>query len=297
MSMQFAGPNWPGAAPGMGQFKPTGGGHVPNTTNLQPPPAQQRPAPVSSESGIGMPTMPNYRNFPAPPGWTGPWPIPGGTPLPLPGQPFNPMPVPGTPAGPQQPGTPQTPQAPQTPSLPPTGQTPSPGPQLSQLPPATQTPGGQPGAANNLGSLLSQVPPIHLPTQQSQNQLLAQAQQRANPVQMLNRMGNSGIATDSAVNIQRLLAPSMQTMQQGALGAANLGIDDQLLRDKHLMQGLTGLGMLDNDRSRQLASRQRIGIDANQAVLDAIFQMLGGLGNTFNFGNITGGFGDVAGAF
>lgn len=233
------------------------------------------------------------------PNWNPMTAVPAYTPNPVVNQPFGP----GHPfyptINPPGMGTPQTPG----------GQAPNPQTTNPQTPgaqqpgtqqPGTQQPGGQSGgigAANDLASLLAQIPPLNLPTRQSQNQLMALTHQQANPVQAMNRLGNNGIQTGSGVNAQRLMGPMMQTLQQGALGAANLGLDDQLLRDKHTLTGLVGLGGLENDRLRAGARRDRIGLDAQQQYLDAIIQLLGGFAGNFNLGNLTDSFGDIAGAF
>lgn len=267
-----------------GQFQPPGPGRIP-----QPAPYPTAPTPLPPS---GQPSAPQTAGFVPPTRGVGPghpsYGQPFGVPRPNPTNPFDPRP-----RAPTNPGTPG-------------GGNPLP--QIPQLPGGPQTPGGpQPPATPNrpstnvgdiLGGLLGQIQPMHLPTNESQNQLMALAHQRANPVQALNRaVGSSGVQAGSGIMGQKLMGDMMGTYKQGALGAANLGIDDQLMRDEHLLKGIVGLGGLDIERQRSGADRERIGLNAQDDYINAIIAMLGGLGSAFSVGNLSDSFGDIAGAF
>lgn len=134
----------------------------------------------------------------------------------------------------------------------------------------------------NLSQYLSQVPPIMLPTAQSQNQLMALGAQNASVNPLLDRMvGNNGIQAGSGVNAMRMANPMQAAMRNASQGAAQLGLEDQLARDKHLLTGMVGLGGADFGRQRANLGYQQIGMDAQNNYVNSLLALLGGMGGAF----------------
>jgi hypothetical protein len=155
---------------------------------------------------------------------------------------------------------------------------------------------GTPGAGPPIN--LNGIPPMYLPTRQSQNMLMAQAAQKANPGNALNRLvGNTGIQSSSGVLLSQLGKPMIDAYQQGALGAANLGIDDQLLRDQHTTRGVLGNGQADIGAQRALLNRERIGIDGQNQLSGSLANILKALGGAFNTNSLLGSAGSIGGLF
>ena len=147
---------------------------------------------------------------------------------------------------------------------------------------------------SNLGS----IPPMFLPTRQSQNMLMAKAAQQANPGSAINRLvGNTGVQSSSGTVLSQLAKPMLDSYKEGALGAANLGIDDQLLRDQHLLRGILGHGQADIGAMRALGNRDRIGIDGQNQITNSMVNLLRSLGGMFNTNNLLGSAGDIGGLF
>jgi hypothetical protein len=178
--------------------------------------------------------------------------------------------------------------------------TPAPAPVPTPMPGTPGTPGPAPQPGPQLPATMpinTNFAPMNLPTRQSQNQLMALAAQQANPLNAINRsVGNRGITSDSGVILGQLAGPMQKTLQQGALGAAKLGIDDQLLRDEHTMRGVLGLGQADIGGLRSLANRDRIGIDARNQLTGSLADMLRSLGGAFGMDSF-GSFGEIGGLF
>lgn len=144
-----------------------------------------------------------------------------------------------------------------------------------------QQPQAAPQTAN-LSQYLSQVPPIMLPTAESQNQLMALGAQNASVNPLLERMvGNNGIQAGSGVNAMRMANPMQAAMRNASQGAAQLGLEDQLARDKHLLTGMVGLGGADFGRQRANLGYQQIGMDAQNNYVNALLSLLGGMGGAF----------------
>lgn len=169
-------------------------------------------------------------------------------------------------------------------------ETPAPAP--APIPGPSPMPAPTPGAGPPINA---NFPPLNIPTRESQNQLMALGAQQANSSlhNILNRGSASGIQAGSGVNLQKAAGPMQQAYQQAALGAAKLGIDDQLLRDTHMMKGILGMGQADIGQARTGINRERIGLDArNQtigSVADLIRSLGGMLGGSSNLSGLLGG--------
>jgi hypothetical protein len=144
---------------------------------------------------------------------------------------------------------------------------------------------------------LSQIPPLFLPTIQSQNQVMALGAQNASPLGLMSQLvGNQGIQTSSGTVLSKLMQPAVEAYRTAASTAANIGLDDQLARDNQLMRGIEGFGSADVGRGLANAGRDRLLIGAqnrsSDALIDALSRLIGGasLGNiTSQFGNLLGG--------
>lgn len=157
---------------------------------------------------------------------------------------------------------------------------------------------GTPGAGSGPPINLNGIPPMYLPTRQSQNMLMAKAAQQANPGNAINRLvGNTGVQSSSGTVLSQLGKPMIDAYQQGALGAANLGIDDQLLKDQHILRGVLGNGQADIGAQRALLNRDRIGIDGQNQLSGSLANLLKSLGGMFNTNNLLGSAGDIGGLF
>ncbi len=155
--------------------------------------------------------------------------------------------------------------------------------------------GGLPSSGGGMPPLnLAGIPPMYLPTRQSQNMLMAQAAKKASPGMEINRLvGNTGVQAGSGTILRQLANPMLSAMKEGALGAANLGIDDQLMTDQHLLRYVLGNGQADIGAQRAQAGRDRIGIEGQQNVSGAIADLLRMLGGTFNTNSLLSTFGDA----
>lgn len=147
-------------------------------------------------------------------------------------------------------------------------------------------------------SNLANIPPMYLPTRQSQNMLMAKAAQQASPGSAINQLvGNTGVQSSSGTVLSQLGKPMIDSYREGALGAANLGIDDQLLRDQHLLRGILGHGQADIGALRAMGNRERIGIDGQNQITNSMVNLLRSLGGMFNTNNLLGSAGDIGGLF
>lgn len=134
-----------------------------------------------------------------------------------------------------------------------------------------------------LSTYLSQVPPLQIPTIESQNQLQALSRQNASVNPLLERMvGNSGIQAGSGVNMMKLANPMMAAYRHGAQGAAELGLEDQLARDKHLLGGMVGLGGADFGLQRANLGYKQVGLDAQNNYINQLVSLMGGMGQMFS---------------
>ena len=142
-----------------------------------------------------------------------------------------------------------------------------------------------------LSTYLAMIPPINLPTEESQNQLMGLGAQKGSVGNLIKQLsgGNSGVAVGSGGSLERMAKPYIEPYAQAALSSAKLGVTDQLTRDQQMMKGLLGYANADLDLAGAAADRQGINLGAQSSLLNSITRLMGGLIEPFGVSDILGG--------